>query len=293
MAIIEINELTKNYGKARAVDGLNLSINEGEFFGFLGPNGAGKTTVIRTLLGLIFPTSGQVKVFEKDIVKQKKEILRNIGYMPSKVSFYDNMKVGELISFSAKIRGKDCSDEAEKLCQRFSVNPKWRVDELTLNGRKKAAIICAFQHSPQLYILDEPAEGLDSSAQEEFFKMLRERHLEGATVFLATKVLSEVQKNCSRAAIMKEGRLAAVDDSKNMAESGARRITLYGISSVPELSGIESAEMTENYVSLYYSGDIIELLRVAADLPIYDISIGEQELDELFMRCYEVNKESI
>lgn len=293
MAIIEMKNLTKNYGRARAIDGLSLSINEGEFFGFIGPDGAGKTTVVRTLLGLISPTAGQVRIFEKDIVKQKKEILRNVGYMPAKVSFYDNMKVGELISFSAKMRGKDCSDEAEKLCQRFSVNLKWRVNELTLNGRKKAAIICAFQHSPQLYILDEPAMGLDPSAQEEFFKMLRERHSEGATILLATKVLSEVQKNCSRAAIMKEGKLAAVDDVKNMAESGARRITLYGISSVPELSGIESAEIAENYVSFYYSGDLKGLLRIAADWPIYDISIGEQELDELFMGCYEVNKERV
>lgn len=293
MAIIEIRDLIKNYGKSRAVDSLSLSINEGEFFGFIGPDGAGKTTVIRTLLGLIFPTSGQVIVFEKDIVKHKKEILRNIGYMPAKVSFYDDVKVGELISFSAKIRGKDCSDEAEQLCQRFSVNPKWCVNELTLNGRKKAAIICAFQHSPQLYILDEPAVGLDLSAQDEFFKMLRERHSEGATILLATKVLSEVQKNCSRAAIMKEGKLAVTDDVENMAESGARRITLYGISSIPELPGIESAEIAENYVSLYYRGDLKELLRIAADLPIYDISIGEQELDELFMACYEVNKEKV
>lgn len=293
MAIIEIRNLTKNYGKARAVDGLNLSIKEGEFFGFIGPDGAGKTTVVRTLLGLILPTAGQVRIFEKDIIKQKKEILRNVGYMPAKVSFYDNMKVGELISFSAKMRGKDCFGEAEKLCQRFSVSPKWRVDELTLNGRKKAAIICAFQHSPQVYILDEPAMGLDPSAQDEFFKMLRERHSEGATILLTAKVLSEVQKNCSRAAIMKEGRLVDVDDVNNMAESGARRITLYGISSVPELHGIESAEIAENYVSLYYSGDLKELLRIVAHLPIYDIAIGEQELDELFMTYYEVNKKRV
>lgn len=293
MAIIEIRNLTKNYGKARAVDGLSLSIKEGEFFGFIGPDGAGKTTVVRALLGLILPTAGQVRIFEKDIIKQKKEILRNVGYMPAKVSFYDNMKVGELISFSAKMRGKDCFGEAEKLCQRFSVSPKWRVDELTLNGRKKAAIICAFQHSPQVYILDEPAMGLDPSAQDEFFKMLRERHSEGATILLTAKVLSEVQKNCSRAAIMKEGRLVDVDDVNNMAESGARRITLYGISSVPELHGIESAEITENYVSLYYSGDLKELLRIVAHLPIYDIAIGEQELDELFMTYYEVNKKRV
>ena len=136
-------------------------------------------------------------------------------------------------------------------CTKKGNSPKWCVDELTLNGRKKAAIICAFQHSPQLYILDEPVMGLDLLAQDEFFKMLRERHSEGATILLATKVLSEVQKNCSQAAIMKAGRLAAVDDVKNMAESGARRITLYGISSVPELSGIESAEIAENMLCLY------------------------------------------
>lgn len=291
MAIIEILDLTKNYGRTTGIYDLNLSINDGEFFGLIGPDGAGKSTLIRILLGLILPTAGQAKVFEKDIIKQKKEILSDIGYMPSEASFYGSMKISELISFSAKLRKRDCADEAQKLCERFSINPKWRVDELTLNGRKRLAIICALQHRPRLYILDEPTVGLDSSAQKEFFQVLRERHLEGATILLSTKVLSEVQKNCSRAAIIKEGRLAAVDDALNMTKAGARRITLYGLTSVPELSGIESVEKAKNYVSFLYKGGIKKLLSVIENLPIYDMSIGEQEFDELFMEYYEVNEE--
>lgn len=293
MAIIEIDDLTKKYGKTVGIDSLDLSIEEGESFGIIGSDGAGRSTVVRILAGLISPTAGQVKIFGKDITEQKKEILQDIGYIPSVVSFYDNMKVGELIAFSAKMRRKDHTDGAKELCQRFSIDPKWRIDQLTLNGRKKVAIICALQHRPRLYILDEPTAGLDPLAQKEFFSILRERRLEGATVFLSTKILSEIRKECSRAAIIKEGRLIAVDDVKNMAAAGARRITLYGITSVPEIPGIASLEKTNDYVTFLYNGDIKEMLRVTASLPIYDISIGEQVLDGSFIEYYEVGKESI
>ncbi|MGN1120006.1 MAG: ABC transporter ATP-binding protein, partial [Oscillospiraceae bacterium] len=234
MGIIETKKLTKYYGKSRGVIDLDLTVNEGEFFGFIGPNGAGKSTTIRTLLGLIYPTSGEAKIFGKDILRDKKEILSDIGYMPSEAIFYNGMKVREIISLSAGMRKADCSAEADRLCERLSLDKNKRAEELSLGNRKKVSIVCALQHKPKLCILDEPTSGLDPLMQKEFFDILRERHSGGATIFLSSHVLSEIQKNCSRAAIIKDGRLIALDSVENLSKTSAKRVTLHGVNSLPE-----------------------------------------------------------
>ncbi|MCI7691802.1 MAG: ABC transporter ATP-binding protein [Oscillospiraceae bacterium] len=292
MNIIETKKLTKCYGKNRGIIDLDLTVNEGEFFGFIGPNGAGKSTTIRTLLGLIFPTSGEAKVFGKDIVREKKEILADIGYMPSEATFYSGMKVKEVISLSAKIRKKDCSAEAEKLCERLTLNKEKRVEELSLGNRKKVSIVCALQHKPRLCILDEPTSGLDPLMQREFFDILRERHSEGATILFSSHVLSEIQKNCSRAAIIKEGRLIALDSVENLSKTSAKRVTLHGVNTVPEALSAKSAETNGDSVSFLYSGNIKDLLNAANSLPIYDMTITEPTLDEIFMHYYEKGGEN-
>lgn len=292
MNIIETKKLTKCYGKNRGIIDLDLTVNEGEFFGFIGPNGAGKSTTIRTLLGLIFPTSGEAKVFGKDIVREKKEILADIGYMPSEATFYSGMKVKEVISLSAKIRKKDCSAEAEKLCERLTLDKEKRVEELSLGNRKKVSIVCALQHKPRLCILDEPTSGLDPLMQREFFDILRERHSEGATILFSSHVLSEIQKNCSRAAIIKEGRLIALDSVENLSKTSAKRVTLHGVNNVPEALSAKSAETNGDSVSFLYSGNIKDLLNAANSLPIYDMTITEPTLDEIFMHYYEKGGEN-
>lgn len=292
MNIIETKKLTKCYGKNRGIIDLDLTVNEGEFFGFIGPNGAGKSTTIRTLLGLIFPTSGEAKVFGKDIVCEKKEILADIGYMPSEATFYSGMKVKEVISLSAKIRKKDCSAEAEKLCERLTLDKEKRVEELSLGNRKKVSIVCALQHKPRLCILDEPTSGLDPLMQREFFDILRERHSEGATILFSSHVLSEIQKNCSRAAIIKEGRLIALDSVENLSKTSAKRVTLHGVNTVPEALSAKSAETNGDSVSFLYSGNIKDLLNAANSLPIYDMTITEPTLDEIFMHYYEKGGEN-
>lgn len=292
MNIIETKKLTKCYGKNRGIIDLDLTVNEGEFFGFIGPNGAGKSTTIRTLLGLIFPTSGEAKIFGKDIVREKKEILADIGYMPSEATFYSGMKVKEVISLSAKIRKKDCSAEAEKLCERLTLDKEKRVEELSLGNRKKVSIVCALQHKPRLCILDEPTSGLDPLMQREFFDILRERHSEGATILFSSHVLSEIQKNCSRAAIIKEGRLIALDSVENLSKTSAKRVTLHGVNTVPEALSAKSAETNGDSVSFLYSGNIKDLLNAANSLPIYDMTITEPTLDEIFMHYYEKGGEN-
>ena len=181
MEAIKTEKLTKYYGKARGIIDLDLAVEEGECFGFIGPNGAGKSTTIRTLLGLIAPTSGSGQIFGMDIVRQNREILRRVGYLPSEAVFYPGMRVRELLKLSADLRGMDCSAEAARLCERLELDPNRKAEELSFGNRKKAAIVCALQSHPALLILDEPTGGLDPLMQREFFDILRERSRLGAT----------------------------------------------------------------------------------------------------------------
>ncbi|MGN0620279.1 MAG: ABC transporter ATP-binding protein [Porcipelethomonas sp.] len=293
MKIIKTDRLTKYYGKSRGISDLDLTVEEGDFFGFIGPNGAGKSTTIRTLLGLIFPTSGKAEIFGKDIVHRKNEILADIGYMPSEATFYSRMKVRDVISFSAKMHKSGCSEEAKKLCERLELDTEKRVEELSLGNRKKVAVVCALQHKPRLCILDEPTSGLDPLMQKEFFDILKERHSEGATIFLSSHVLAEVQKNCLHAAIIKEGKLIAQDSVENLSRTNARRVTLHGVNTLPHELSVKSAEAADDYITFLYSGDIKELLSAVNDLPIYDMTITEPDLDEIFMHYYEKGGESI
>ncbi len=292
MSIIETKKLTKFYGKSRGITGLDLSVSEGEFFGFIGPNGAGKSTTIRTLLGLIYPTSGEARIFGKDIIRDKTEILADIGYMPSEATFYNGMKVKDIIFLSAKMRKKDCSAEADKLCERLSLDRNKRVEELSLGNRKKVSIVCALQHNPKLCILDEPTSGLDPLMQKEFFDILKERHSDGATIFLSSHVLSEIQKNCSRAAIIKEGKLIALDSVENLSKTSAKRVVLHGVNAVPENISAKSVEQSGDSVSFLYNGNIKDLLGIANNLPIYDMTITEPDLEEIFMHYYEKGGEN-
>lgn len=287
MAVIEIKNLTKNYGKSRGVAGLSLEIGQGEFFGFIGPNGAGKSTTIRTLLGLISPTSGEASVLGKSITANQRELLKDVGYMPSEAMFYGRMKVRDVIAFSARLQKKDCSQEAARLCKRLDLDTNKKIEELSLGNRKKVAIVCAMQHSPRLFILDEPTSGLDPLMQKEFFSLLRERNKDGASIFLSSHVLSEIQRNCTRAAIIKEGRLIACDSVENLSKSSARRVTLHGVETLPESLQARSVTIAGDTVSFLYNGDIKKLISEVNTLPIYDMTITEPDLEEIFMHYYE------
>ena len=286
MKAIETFDLTKYYGDVRGIEGLSLSVEEGDFFGFIGPNGAGKSTLIRTLLGLISATSGSAKIFGRDIVDGKIENLREIGYLPAECSFNRGMKVRDVLKFAAKMRGVDCDKEREELCRRLDLDTDRVVDELSLGNKKKVGIVCALQHKPRLYILDEPTSGLDPLMQQEFFKILKERNDEGATVFLSSHVLSEIKKYCKRAGIIREGRLVLVDTVESLGHTGVKKITLKGVSTLPELFGIGDVTTDGEQTTFLYRGDVRELLSAISKADLSDISITDPELDEIFMNYY-------
>ena len=212
--VIEINHLTKSYGKNRGVIDVSLTIQKGDIFGFLGPNGAGKSTTIRSMLGFLKFDEGEIKILGMDSVKDHVEILKNVGYMPSEAWFYNSMRVSDVIKYAADARGLDCGKEAAKICERLKVNTDKKIKELSLGNRKKVSIVCAMQHKPKLFIFDEPTGGLDPLMQKNFFELINEYVDAGTTCLLSTHVLSEVNKYCKNAAIMREGRLTMLDSPK-------------------------------------------------------------------------------
>lgn len=286
MEAIKAIELTKYYGRTKGIENLNLTVQEGEFFGFIGPNGAGKSTTIRTLLGLIAPTGGTARIFGLDIVKDKEKILKNIGYLPSEAVFYSGMKVKDVLKLSADLRKKNCTEEAEILCERLQLDVTRKADELSFGNRKKAAIVCALQHKPDLLILDEPTGGLDPLMQKEFFDILRERNKEGATIFLSSHILSEIQRNCTRAAIIREGKIIACDTVEVLARTSAKRVTVQGKIDLAMLEGVRDEINMKDSVSFLYSGDMNRLLHTLAAGQVSDFSVTEPDLEEIFLHYY-------
>lgn len=284
--IITTTNLTKYYGKSRGIIDLNLSVGEGEIFGFIGPNGAGKSTTMRVLLGLVAPTSGSACIFGKEVGKKQKEILSQIGYLPSEAMFYNGMKVSEILELSSKLYRKDCVQERKRLCDQFSLDQSRKVEELSLGNRKKVAIVCAFQHKPDLLVLDEPTSGLDPLMQKEFFELLQERNREGAGILLSSHVLSEVQQYCRRAAILREGRLVACDSVEHLAGKNCRKIEIKGTNEPPRLEGVRKVVSGDKQVSFLYHGQMQKLIAELSQMPVEDLRVTEPELEEIFLHYY-------
>ena len=286
MHVIETNVLTKYYGKARGIINLNLSVEEGDFFGFIGPNGAGKSTTIRTLVGLTQKTSGSARIFGKDIEQDKEKILADIGYMPSEAMFYPGMKVRDIIKLSADLHKKDCRKQAVQLCEQLQLDTSRKIDELSLGNRKRVSIVCAMQHNPRLYILDEPTSGLDPLMQKEFFTLLKERHKTGATIFLSSHILSEIQRNCNRAAIIREGQIIACNRVENLTQTNTKHVTVHGITSLPDIPNIRNLQTISDGFSFLFQGEISVLLQILSRINLTDVNIADPDLEEIFLHYY-------
>jgi len=291
MAVIETKKLTKYYGKSRGIIDVDLSIEEGEIFGFIGPNGAGKSTTIRTLLALIHPTSGSATIFGKDVITHAKEIHQEIGYLPSEVFYYDNMKVKELLNYSASFYKKDCSQRIKELATRLDLDLNKKIDDLSYGNKKKVGIIQGLLHSPKLILLDEPTSGLDPLMQNIFFEILAEENKRGATVLFSSHILSEVQKLCHRVAIIKEGRIVKIDSVQNMKEEAYLKVGFE--SRVPvDIANLGLGKLNEltqvgNEVSFIYKGDINLLMRKLSALDLIRVNVHEAELEEIFLHYYQ------
>ncbi|HHK5602962.1 ABC transporter ATP-binding protein [Streptococcus mutans] len=268
--VLEIEHLQKYYKKNIGVKDISLSVKKGEIFGFLGSNGAGKSTTIRCLLGLIKPSGGQMTLFGGRYGSLT-ESLHHIGYMPSEAMFYPTMKVKDVIAFVAKVRKKDCSQEAKRLSELLEVPSDKKIEELSLGNRKKVSIVCALQHQPDLIILDEPTSGLDPLMQERFFKLIKEACSKGATCFLSSHVLSEIKNYCDRVAILKNGEIVTVDAIHHLTHSMLRKVSVWKGGKLKTFN---------------YSGSMKDLLKQLEEMNPDDLLIEEPSLESLFLHYY-------
>jgi ABC-2 type transport system ATP-binding protein len=289
MNVIEIKNLTKNYGKARGVIDVNLEVEQGEIFGFVGPNGAGKSTTIRTLLGLIHPTSGSAKIFGKSCTTNP-EVRKEVGYLPSEVFYYDGMRVIDLLRYSASFYRKDCTKRINELAEIMDLDLKKRIDDLSFGNKKKVGIVQGLIHEPRLIILDEPTAGLDPLMQQRFFELIASENRKGATVFLSSHILREVQKMCERVALIKDGRIIKLERMSELQGNNFKRIKVEGPSDLDktifDMPGVSKLENGGKTASFLYRGDINNVIRKLAQTEVSNLSIDEPDLEEIFMHYY-------
>ena len=287
---IEIKNLTKDYGKNRAIKDISLNINQGEFFGFIGPNGAGKSTAIKSLLNFIYPTSGYAKIFDLDCVKESKQIKESVGYVPGEVNYYKNMKVKDLLKYALSFKGNGNCERLEELCEIFEVDTEKLVSDLSLGNKKKIAIIQALLNSPKLLILDEPTNGLDPLMQKKLFEVLVEENKKGTTIFFSSHNLNEIQKFCHRVAIIKEGTIIDIKDIDKSIASNEVKIIINTNDNIDKLlshENVSNISKENNKTSFIYSGNINSIIKELGNINIDDLKITELNLEETFMTYYE------
>jgi ABC-2 type transport system ATP-binding protein len=289
MNVIEIKNLTKSYKKSRGVIDVNLKVEEGEIFGFIGPNGAGKSTTIRTLLGLISPTGGTATIFGKSCIECP-SVRKELGYLPSEVFYYDNMRVIDLLKYSASFYKKDCTGRIKELAEIMDLDLKKKIDDLSFGNKKKVGIVQGLLHEPKLIILDEPTSGLDPLMQQKFFDLIAQENKKGATVFFSSHILSEVQKMCSRVAFIKEGKIIKTEKMSTLQENSYKRFSLEAKSEINKdsfnIGGVNSLVVKNNTASFIFKGNINSIMKKISELELRNILIEEPDLEEIFMHYY-------
>ena len=290
MSIIEVKNLTKYYGKSRGIVDVSFNVEEGEIFGFIGPNGAGKSTTIRLLLSLIYPTSGAAKIFGKDCIEFGPELRQDIGYLPSEVFYYEGMKVLELLEYSASFYKADCTERLHELADIMELDLKRRIDDLSYGNKKKVGIVQGLLHSPKLLLLDEPTSGLDPLMQRKFFDLVREENKKGVTVFFSSHILGEVQRLCSRVAIIKEGSIIETQDIKTLQKDNYKKIHIDAVNldeSRFAVDGVMNFQKDDGAVRFFFKGNINTMLEIISQQDVTDVTIEEPTLEEIFMHYYE------
>jgi len=295
MTVIETSELSKYYGRVRGVEDLDLRVEEGEVFGFLGPNGAGKTTTIRLLLGLIHPSRGQARIFGSALDYRSPSFRQNIGYLPGELGLYSHVSGIEFLSRMSSLRKNKPGDKARELAQRLDLDLSRKIKGLSHGTRQKLGIVQALMHDSGLLILDEPTIGLDPLAQQTFYELIHEERGQGKTVFLSSHLLGEVERTCSRVGVIREGRLAVVENISDLKKKRVKwaEVELKGEVD-PEkfnIPGVRSVQKEGRRLKLSLEGNYNEVLAALATCPLENITIQDASLEEIFLEYYSGSRE--
>lgn len=293
MKALEIEHLTKFYGETRGIENLNLTVDQGAFFGFIGPNGAGKSTTIRALLGLIHANSGAAQILGLDFKKDREEILKHVGYLPSEVSLYEGLTGRELLKYACGFYNKWDEARMKHLADRFEYDVDKKIEALSLGNKKKLGIMQVLIHRPKLLIMDEPTGGLDPLMQARFFELIHEERSEGTTVFFSSHTLSEVQKHCEEVAVIREGRILETTSVLALRKKQLKHIRLVlktaqqDIVQLTNMQGVFNLSSPRSSEYLFdFDGDFQVLLSLLANWQVDDILVEEPALEDIFMHYY-------
>ena len=291
MAVIEISHLKKYYGKHRGIEDVTFSVEEGEIFGFIGPNGAGKSTTLRILLGLIFPTSGTATIFGRDCIRDGAAIRAQVGYLPSEVFYYDNMKVIDVLRYSASFYPGTKMSRALELAKAMDLDTTKKVEDLSYGNKKKVGIVQGLLHEPKLIILDEPTSGLDPLMQQTFFDLIEKENKKGSTVLFSSHILPEVQKLCTRVAIIKDGVIIKQEDMSTLRSANYKKFAFTFRDDIPDglfqIDGVSKLHLEGREAQFLFRGDINQVLERVRGLPLTDILAEDPDLEEIFMHFYQ------
>ena len=286
---IEIKNLTKNYGRQRGIENINLEIPKGIVYGFIGPNGAGKSTTIKCIMNMIRKNSGEIIINGKKVENKNYEVKQEIGYLPSEIHLYEDLTVKKLLKYSASFYKKDCTQKTEKLVKRLEIDINKKIEELSLGNLKKVGITLALMHDPQFIIMDEATSGLDPLMQEEFYKILEEEKSEGKTIFFSSHILNEVKRICDKVAIIKEGKIVKIEDIESLEDTNIIKVKIEAeeIEKLEKELEIEKViTKQENKIEFLYSKEINSLIEKISKYKISKLLIQEIDMEEIFMHYY-------
>lgn len=294
--VVRLFGLTKTFGSARGVSGLDLEVAAGQVFGFLGPNGAGKSTTIRLMMGLYLPTAGRAELFGVDAQRHGPEVRAHLGYLPGELVLHPRLSGREILDRTARMRGRVDPGLRSSLAERFGAELDRPVHTLSKGNRQKIGLVAAFMHDPELLVLDEPTSGLDPLLQKEFADLLEEAVARGRTVFLSSHDLAEVQRLAQRVAIIREGELVALDTVEALRGRSPRTIELVFRNPIDPgtfegMAGIDLLSSSPHRATFRVEGDVGPLFEAAVPHGLVDVSAREADLDELFLTYYSQSPE--
>ena len=286
--IIELKNLKKYYGSERGIEDVSLKINKGDIYGFIGPNGAGKSTTIRTIMGLINKTDGDIYIKGKEVDKDDLEIKKIIGYLPSEINLYDEMTIKQAFDYHASFYEKDVSARRKELINLLKIDENKKIEDLSLGNLKKVGIVLALMHEPEILILDEPTSGLDPIMQNVFYDILLQEKEKGTTILYSSHVLSEVSNICDKAGFIKDGIIIREDLIENIKNDNYTylKITSEEIDKIKEELKLKILKETDNEIIFINSLKPNELISKLSGFNIEHLLIEEIPLEDLFLNYY-------